>query len=449
MNELKFFVVTDTHFFKNALGAFGADYEAYMDTQQKCFAETEAINRAVFEYLAARDEADIVLIAGDLTFNGEKESHIAFSEMLREFQEKSGKKVFVVTAGHDVNAEPYGYNENGRFSVDGTAFEELYGYYKAFGYDDAVAFNKEHLSYVADLSEDVRLLVICNDTAEGKHITYPDDFLDWIAAQASKAREDGKMMIAMEHYPVLAGQPMLSLIGDARQAESRRLIETLADNGVHLIFTGHMHNQSVNVARTEEGNVFYDVCTGSIIGCPAFIRLVTVKDAHTVEIKSIPIPEFDWDKNGMTGGEYLKVQFDRMIRTFIDCMENDPERFLNKVHIKNTPAMQRIFRFLGKRLSRMTVGTFARLLFVHAEPEVKNISFVDFAIDLVRSVFEGNQPYVAGTPEGDTLLRVFRRLHPFFKSMKDSQGEPLDFYETMKHTVGNYGTDDYDAVLTL
>ena len=449
MQELKFFVITDTHFFKNSIGAYGTDYELYMDTQQKCFAETEAINRAVFDDLARRDDADIVLIAGDLTFNGEKESHQAFSEMLHDFQQKTGKQVYVVTAGHDVNAEPYGFNENGRFTVEGTTYAELYDFYRDFGYDRAIEFDREHLSYVADLSDDVRLLVICNDTADAKHVTYSDEFLGWIASQAQKARADGKMMIAMEHYPVLAGQPLLALIGDARQSEAGKLVDTLADNGVHLIFTGHMHNQSVNVVETQKGNKLFDVCTGCTIGCPAFMRLVTVKDEHTVQIESIPTPDFDWDKHGQTGKEYLKVQFDRMIRTFIDCMENDPVRFMNKVHIKSTPALQKAFHVLGKRLRRMTIGGFTRLLFVRAAPEIKNHSFTDFAIDLVRIVFEGNQPFVEGTPEGDTLLRVFRRLAPFFKSMKDAQGEPVDFYEMMKHTVGNYGLDDYNTALNF
>ena len=91
MRPLKFFVITDTHFFKNTLGAYGPEYETFMQTQQKCFAETEAINRAVLDHLASRDEADIVLIAGDLTFNGERQSHEAFSALLHDFQEKSGK----------------------------------------------------------------------------------------------------------------------------------------------------------------------------------------------------------------------------------------------------------------------------------------------------------------------------------------------------------------------
>ena len=449
MQELKFFVITDTHFFKNSIGVYGEAYETYMDTQQKCFAETEAINRAVFDDLAARDDADIVLIAGDLTFNGEKESHEAFCEMLRDFRKKSGKKVYVVTAGHDTNADPYGFNENGRFTVGGTTFAELYDYYRDFGYDDAIAFNREHLSYVAQLSEDVRLLVICNDVEGEKHITYPDDFLSWIAQQAQKARADGQMMIAMEHYPVLAGQPVLSLIKDARQAQSRKLIDTLADNGVHLIFTGHMHNQSVNVAESKNGNKLYDVCTGCTIGCPAYMRLVTVRDARTVEIESIPTPDFDWDKKGLSGAEYLKVQFERMIRTFIDSMENDPPRFLHKVGIKDTPATRKLFHFLGKKLSGMTIGRVSRLLFVRADNSIRDESLVDFLIDIVRSVFEGNQPYVEGTPKGDLLLGVFRRLAPFFKNMKDSQGEPVDFYEMMKHSAGNYGMDDYNTTLTF
>ena len=449
MHELKFFVITDTHFFKHALGAYGAAYEAFMETQQKCFAETEAINRAVFDDLAARDDADIVLIAGDLTFNGEKESHAAFSELLRDFQRQSGKKVFVVTAGHDMEDGPFAFNETGRIAVEGTSFAELYGYYRDFGYDRAIAFNREHLSYVADLSDDVRLLVICNDTAAGRHQTYTDAFLDWIAAQAQTARADGKMMIAMEHYPVLPGQPLFALIGDARQPQSRRLVDTLADNGVHLIFTGHMHNQSVNMTETAKGNRFWDVCTGATIGCPAFMRLVTIRDERTVEIESIPTPDFDWDKKGLSGEAYLRVQFEKMIRTFIDCMENDPPRFLRKVGLKDTRAARKIVRAFGKKFSRMTLGKAARTFFLRADASIRGESLADFLIDVVRSVFEGNQPFVEGTPKGDLLLGVFRRLRPLVKTLKGTDGEPLDFYETMKNTVGNYGTDDYNAVLTL
>ena len=451
MNPLKFYLITDTHYFKYSLGAYGDDYEEFMDSEQKCFAETQAIDEAAFAWLEKADDADIVLIAGDLSFNGEKESNIAFSKLLHDFKEKSGKRVYVVTAGHDFNDNPFAFTENGRYTPEGTKFSELYDLYREFGYDEAIAFNREHLSYVAELSDDVRLLVICNDIDGQKHITYDEEFLGWIEAQAKQAQADGKMMIAMEHYPVLPGQPILALIGDATQAESQKLINTLADNGVHLIFTGHMHNQSINVVETAKGNKFYDVCTGSAIGWPAFMRLVTIQDEETVDVKSIPVPDFDWDKKGLTGEEYLTAQFDRMIRTLIYRMEHDPEKFMRKISIKPSPFLCKVFHLIGKKLAKMTVGKFARFLFIKADPQIKNDSFVDFAVSFVRSIFEGNQPYVEGTPGGDTLLKAFRRLShlPPLKKLKSSQGETLDFYETMKHSVGNYGIDDYNAVLKL
>jgi len=449
MKPLKFYLITDTHYFKNSLGAYGKEYEEFMESEQKCFAETQSINEAVFRFLEAADEADILLIAGDLTFWGERECHEDFTKLLHKFKEKSGKKIYVVTAGHDFSNNSFGFNENGRFAIESVDFSELYDYYKDFGYSDAIAFNREHLSYVAQLSDDVRLLVISNDIAEKKHIAYDEQFLSWIKEQAQKAQADGQMMIAMEHYPVLPGQPVLALIDDAWQADSKKLVETLADNGVHLIFTGHMHNQSINKAKTQKGNSLYDVCTGSVIGWPSFIRLVTVQDENTVKIESIPTPEFDWEKNGLSSKEYLIAQFEKMIRTLITAMRDNPERFMQKVNISSSPAKAKLFRIIGKKLNKMTVGQFAHLLFTSADKKIRNDSFVELAVNIVRSVFEGNQPFVEGTPEGDLLLKVFKRLKPFFRKMKDSQGNPLDFFETMKHTVGNYGIDDYNATLNL
>ena len=75
------------------------------------------------------------------------------------------------------------------------------------------------------------------------------------------------------------------------------------------------------------------------------------------------------------------------------------------------------------------------------------VKFADFAIDVVRYVFVGNQPFVEGTPEGDVLLRLFKRIHPFVKTLKGSQGEVIDSYEMLKHTVGNYDIDDHNAEL--
>ena len=86
MKELKLFLITDPHYFAPELGAYGEHYEDFMDFEQKCFAETSAINKAAIEYLKESKEADIVLIAGDLSFNGEKESHRQYSALLKDLK---------------------------------------------------------------------------------------------------------------------------------------------------------------------------------------------------------------------------------------------------------------------------------------------------------------------------------------------------------------------------
>ena len=453
MKPFKFFVITDTHYFAKSLDAYGEEYERFMDFEQKCYAETPYINDAVFNYLKNSKDADCILIAGDLSFNGEKASHEEFSLKLKDLQD-SGKDIYVVTAGHDIESNPFAYdNENGRKPAEGIKFFDLYDYYRDFGYDKAISFYKENLSYVAQLTDGIRLLVLCNDSAEKKNIAYTDELLAWAKEQTEKAKADGQIMFAMEHYPVLPGQPILTLIPDARQKESKKLYTFLADNGVHLIFTGHMHNQSINSVTTENGNKFFDICTGSVIGCPAFMRLVTIEDESTVNITSIPVPEFEWDKKGKTGEVYLKEQFERMIRTIITGMKDDPARILHKFGAGDKENLYGIVSKIGGFLSTCTVGKMAKILCVKCDKEIKNMPFIDLAVDIVRYTFEGDQPFVEGTPQGNTVLRVFKRLRPLWtilnKKLHGSQGEQLDFYEILKHTLGNYGISDNNAVLKL
>lgn len=452
MKPLNFFVITDTHYFAKSLTAKGKTYEDFMDFEQKCYAETPYINDAVFDYLAASKEADIVLITGDLSFNGEKASHEEFVAVLNRLKD-AGKDIYVVTAGHDIEPNPFEYNEDGRNHVEGIKFTDLYDFYRDFGYDKSISFYKKNLSYVAQLADGVRLLVLCNDGEEGRNLAYSDELLDWVKNEAQKAKEEKQLMIAMEHYPVLPGQPILSLIPDARQKESKKVYTLLADNGVHLIFTGHMHNQSINVVETENGNKFFDVCTGSVIGCPAFMRLCRVEDENTISIKSIPVPEFEWDKKGKTGTVYLKDQFERMIRTMINGMRDDPERILRKFGAGDKKALYKPVSVIGKALSTWSIGKVARLFFVRADKSIADRKFIDLAVDIVRYAFEGDQPFREGTPEGDTILRVFKRLNPIFrilnKKLHGSQGEEIDMYELLKHSIGNYGISDNEAVLEL
>ena len=450
MSLTNFYLITDTHFFKNTLGAYGKEYDDFMRFEQKCFAETEAINNAVFDFLAKTEKTDTILIAGDLSFNGEKESHLGFIKLLNQLRD-NGKRVFVVTADHDFNDHCYGYTtEGGKFEVEATKRDELFDLYYEYGFKDAIAVDRKHLSYVAQIADGVRLLALNNDGSDTVKSAFDDDQLQWIKEQCRKAREDGQMMFAMNHYPLLPGQPIFSIISSAVQKGASQVTTLLADEGVHLVFTGHMHNQSINELVTENGNKFYDVCTGSIIASPSAMRFVEILDENTVNIKTELIPDFQWDTKGKSRQQYLSDLFDSMILNMLDDMKDDPERIMRKFGMKDDK-MKSIVRFIGKRLDTITVGTTAKLLAVKCDKSIKGMLLKDYICKLVRNVFSGNQTFKEGTPEGDAFLNVLNRFNFIFKkiNLKDNDKNPADLYEILKHSAGNYAIDDDNAVLKL
>lgn len=453
MNDLKFYLITDTHFFKNSLGARGEAYDDFMRFEQKCFAETQSINISVFDWLKNAEEADNVLIAGDLTFNGEKESHLEFIKLLNELK-ASGKNVYVVTADHDFKKDGdscFAFDENGRSSPQSTKREELYDLYYEFGFKDALAVDKKHLSYVSQIGEGVRLLALNNDGADDGQRRFDEEQIKWIKEQAKKAREDGQIMFAMNHYPLLPGQPIFSIVPSAVQKESDAVTTMLADEGVHLIFTGHMHNQSINEKITDRGNKIYDVCTGSIIADPAIIRHVTITSENKAIIKSIETPDFEWDTKGKSCKQYLSDLFDSMILNMLDDMQYNPERILSRFGARGSKGLFPVFKTVGKIINKITLGSVCRLLWIKCDKSLKHELLKNYLAELVRGVFEGNQTFVEGTPKGDVFISFLKRMNPVFSkiNLKTVDGKKADLFDILKNSAGNYGIDDYNAVLDL
>lgn len=447
MEKFKFLVMADPHFFDTDLGCSGPDYDNFMHYEQKCFAETESINNAVFKYLGETDLADTVIIAGDLTQNGEKKSHEKFIKLLYDIKAK-GKKVYVITADHDWKSDPFAFGENGRYTPEPTKKEELIEMYKDFGFGDAIALNEEHLSYVAQLSDNVRLLAINADIKTNGQFSLTEKQVEWIKEQAKKARAENQVMFAVCHYPVLPIQPIFSIIKSALMYDYKSVATLLADEGVHLVFTGHMHNQSINEFVTEKGNKLFDVTTGSLIADPSQIRLVALDEA-SAEIQSIPTPDFDFDTRGLSCKDYLTSVFDAMIKNILLDMRDDPQRVMGKFHIKESKGLLFAFKTAGKFICSVKLGTMARLLFIKCDKSIKKVKVFDYATVLVRNVFRGNQTYNKGTPEGDVFIAFLNRIKPILKkiSVKDPYGEKADIAELLKNTAGNYGYDDYNEII--
>ena len=143
--------------------------------------------------------------------------------------------------------------------------------------------------------------------------------------------------------------------------------------------------------------------------------------------------------------------FDRMIVNVLTDMRDDTIRMMNKFHIEDKGSIKKILGLAGKFICSVKVGTLARLLFIRCDKSVRKIRVLDYATELVRGIFEGNQTYKEGTPKGDVFVTLLKRIRPILKriDVKGWDGKKADLYDILKNTAGNYDIDDYNATLIL
>lgn len=431
MQNLNFYLVTDTHFFDPSFKRSGAAYEKRSISDQKCVAETPAIIDAGFKQIADDKETNIILIPGDLVYRGEYQSHIGLRNRLYKLKEQ-GKKIYLITARHD-------YDDNDSFEFDGDKMlpvkamprDELRDFYKDFGFDGAISEHKESMSYVAQLADGIRLLALnCDgDCKDFKGLW--DNQMKWALEQIEDAHRTGNYIFAMTHYPLLPFSPIMNLISDSHLTDWEKRANQFADSGLDLIFTGHMHAQAVTEYITENGNKITDVQTGCFVGCPCAYRKVTIKD-NTADIKSYTINDFDYDKQGKSASEYFQWRFDRMI----DCKMKE---------ILPKSAM--------KILNKLTIKKICNFLWFNPDKSIQNILAKDLGIELVRNIFIGNEPYVKGTAVYEAFEKLINRLSLIIHIAEKKAGKKNKVLSDIKSfllcTIGDEKQKDWDLTLDI
>lgn len=431
MQNLNFYLVTDTHFFDPSFKRSGAAYEKRSISDQKCVAETPAIIDAGFKQIADDKETNIILIPGDLVYRGEYQSHIGLRNRLYKLKEQ-GKKIYLITARHD-------YDDNDSFEFDGDKMlpvkamprDELRDFYKDFGFDGAISEHKESMSYVAQLADGIRLLALnCDgDCKDFKGLW--DNQMKWALEQIEDAHRTGNYIFAMTHYPLLPFSPIMNLISDSHLTDWEKRANQFADAGLDLIFTGHMHAQAVTEYVTENGNKITDVQTGCFVGCPCAYRKVTIKDS-TADIKSYTINDFDYDKQGKSASEYFQWRFDRMI-------DYKMKEILPKSAMKI--------------LNKLTVKKICNFLWFNPDKSIQNILAKDLGIELVRNIFTGNEPYVKGTAVYEAFEKLINRLSLIIHIAEKKAGKKNKVLSDIKSfllcTIGDEKQRDWDLTLDI
>ena len=406
-------VITDIHYYSPENGISGKAYDTANSKSQKLLAESGEVLKSAFEQIARDDRSDIVLISGDITNNGELNSHKEIIEMLRELASK-GKRVFVITATHDFRngGVADAYDGDNKLQTPAATRELLFDMYREFGPDQAISVHRESMSYIVQLCDGYRLFALNDDTNRNGKSGFSDECFQWICERAKEAREDNQTIIAMTHHPLIAPSPIYEIIGrgDMLGDYSTR-IEQLADIGIQIMFTGHTHIHNISAYQSEKGNVLYDICTASTIGYPGAMRSVTVDPENgTVAVTTdyVDTPE-SFKKDGRELRSVLEEQLIGVIRGMIKTAGEDIDKLAYmagaiSIKPKLIYKIGWIIKPIFKLLNSLKVGTVAKWtkrengLKPSDYAEIKDIKVVDIISELVLNLFGGESKYPPETP---------------------------------------------------
>ena len=277
-DELMITVANDLHYdgkYPYLTSAYGNSLNtdfAHVGTATRLPHEANAIVKAFLNDFV-ESESKILIIPGDLTNAGTLEEVTAITALFAEV-EATGKKIFVAPGNHDMFLRT-----KEQFKAD----------YADFGYNEAIEVDDKSASYVVDLNDEYRLIVI-DSTVEktGEHSVFAER-LQWIKEQGEKAKADGKKLIGMHHHNFLEHMIMSNLVqpNGVVSAKSTNAPEVYAQAGIKYVFTGHTHDHDITSYTAEDGTVIYDAVTGSLNGLGSYYRVVTFGDKVKFETKSV------------------------------------------------------------------------------------------------------------------------------------------------------------------
>lgn len=160
---------------------------------------------------AKREKPDLLIVSGDLTFNGEYQSLKDLSETFQTF-EKNGIQVLVEPGNHDiVDGWEREFRGNKQYKTKQISKDDFETLMADFGYQEADVRDKSSLTYLAKVSPKQWFLMIdSNIYSDGVGKGAPatngrlkKKTLSFIEKQLSAAKEQGAMVIPVIHHNVI------------------------------------------------------------------------------------------------------------------------------------------------------------------------------------------------------------------------------------------------------
>lgn len=291
---LKIAVITDIHYLDSQLVEEGEALTAYEQATGRNIADLHEVLNVVFTDLC-NEKPDLLLITGDISNHGEKQSHLGMIEKLRILQ-NSGIRILVIPGNHDINIpNAKAYRGDVAISVETILKDEFATLYGSFGYSDALRYDTASLSYLAEVNDSLWLL--CLDTNRYSEYTTSSitggrilpETMNWATQILKEAKEKKIKVMGMMHHGLVEHMPYQNAFFPQYLIDQWQYnAEMLADAGLKVVFTGHFHANDITQYTSSSGNNIYDVETASLAQYPFAYRIMELeKDNLAIDTRFV------------------------------------------------------------------------------------------------------------------------------------------------------------------
>lgn len=301
----KIVVIADPHVMaEELLIKDGTAFQNWLGSTKRLSDFSKAIfDEAVKEILAMSPRPELVMIAGDISKDGELLSHQYVKSKLNELR-ANGVSTLVVPGNHDWGKRSKAVYFDGdttyaattcvRFGSDDNSLEQIYSEYgfRTFYKDSAtvpVAVERESSSSTLTYAcEPINGLVVIGIDS-GNNGELSESTVDWVCAKSKAAISEGKQVIAIMHHPLVKHKiyyPSKKM--DPDKVGSKIVRNLFSNAGINVIFTGHTHYHDITMDWNEDfSRTIFEVITGTLSEYPCYYRLVTLsEDLKEMQITS-------------------------------------------------------------------------------------------------------------------------------------------------------------------
>ena len=331
-----FAVFSDTHYLADKLYDVNSkSWANYLETTHREMEQAGSLVDRALEvsehYLQEAKENDsaYVLVPGDISKDGEYESHKEMAAKFAAFEKETGIPVFVIPGNHDIrNSNATDYTGETSVRAKKTQPKDFEKIYKNFGYDenDPDCISRFHpkegnyggyLSYSWKLNDNFMLLAVDsnkystdNGAPKNEHVTdgmIGEDLMNWIKDQCAYAKENGYEIVFMQHHNIVQHMDIEEATFFAFVIDNWEYVcDSYADAGIHYVFSGHLHSHDTASYVNDNGERVTDLLTATLTGYPNEMRIAKFTSAgsdYKMEMTSHDVDEFtpvSYERNGET-----------------------------------------------------------------------------------------------------------------------------------------------------